>query len=92
MFPIHHFFNKILQEDLNSLEVMFTKYRIINPDYIVFMEGLLEIREYIAHYNPIDFYNKILGNILTNYKKLTNKIEKSKQDELRIKELYHMYT
>ena len=91
LFPIQHFFNKILQEDLNSLEVMFTKYRIINPDYIVFMEGLFEIREYIAHYNPVDFYNKILGNILTNYKKLTNRIEKSEQDEFRIKELYHMY-
>lgn len=91
LFPIQHFFNKILQEDLNSLEVMFTKYRIINPNYIVFMEGLFEIREYIAHYNPVAFYNKILGNILTNYKKLTNKIEKSGQDEFSIKELYHMY-
>lgn len=53
-----HTFRK---QNLNFLEILFTKYAIINPIYKAEWDRLVEAREEIAHYSPVQAIKSMRG-------------------------------
>lgn len=50
---INHMIANFKKQNINFLEILFTKYDIINPVYYDLWVNLCEMREEIAHYDPI---------------------------------------
>lgn len=63
-------FNNFLKQNINFLEILFTKYRYINPDYESQMDIIYENREKIAHYDNYKAVNCIVGMMYEKYKAL----------------------
>ena len=49
------------KQNLNFLEILFSKYKIINPMYEEQWNRLIEAREAIAHYNPVQSIKSMRG-------------------------------
>ena len=49
------------KQNLNFLEILFSKYKIINPMYEQQWNRLIEAREAIAHYNPVQSIKSMRG-------------------------------
>ena len=71
------------KQNVNFLEILFTKYRIINPKYLELFQPLLDGREMVARYNNYKMANALLGMALEKQKALehpyptiTHRIEK----------------
>jgi hypothetical protein len=55
------------KQNLNFLEILFTKYAIINPVYKAEWERLVQAREAIAHYAPIQAIKSMKGIAMEKY-------------------------
>lgn len=63
------------KQNLNFLEILFTKYKIINPDYEDDWNVLIEHREEIAHLSPTRALKAMSGVAWNKYKALTHPYE-----------------
>lgn len=63
-------FNCFRKQNTNFLEILFTPYVMLNPNYKEIFYPLIENREKIAHYNNYAFINSILGTAHNEYKNL----------------------
>ena len=80
---IRQMFECFKKQNINFLEILFTKYRIINKDYKIPLNKLLDKRELIAHYDW-NLAIKMIGNMSEQklkalkhpYPSLIEKIEK----------------
>lgn len=82
------------KQNVNFVEILFTKYRFLNPDYSVFYQPMLDNAEAIAGYNNYAFVNCLAGMALEKqkalehpYPTLIDKIEKFGYDP---KQLHHI--
>ncbi len=82
------------KQNINFVEVLFTKYRIINPKYEALFYPVLEAREKIARYNDFAALNCMVGTALEKQKALCHpypgtmdKIERFGYDP---KQLHHI--
>lgn len=65
-------FDNFLKQNINFLEILFTKYRYVNPDYETYMDTIYENRESIAHYDNYKAVNCIVGMMYQKHKALTH--------------------
>ena len=55
------------KQNLNFLEILFTKYAIINPVYKPEWDRLVQAREAIAHYSPVQAIKSMKGIAMEKY-------------------------
>lgn len=61
-------FDMFKKQNINFLEILFTKYRILNPRYTKFWEKIETNRELIARYNPYQALTTMRGMAYSKYK------------------------
>lgn len=88
---MHECFRK---QNINFIEILFTKYRHLNPEYEAIYQPMFNNNEKIAHYNSYAAVNCIAGMVYEKHKAmehpyptLIEKIEKYGYDN---KQLHHM--
>ena len=88
---MHECFRK---QNINFLEILFTKYRILNSEYEAIYQPMFDNRERIARYNNYKAVNSIAGMVYEKHKamehpypSLKDKIEKYGYDN---KQLHHI--
>ena len=89
---MHECFRK---QNINFVEILFTKYRILNLEYEDLYQPMFDCREYIAHYNKTAAVKCILGQIMEKrkalchpYPTIIDRIEKYGYDP---KQLHHIF-
>jgi hypothetical protein len=55
------------KQNLNFLEILFTKYHIVNPMYKAEWDRLVQAREAIAHYSPVQAIKSMKGIAMEKY-------------------------
>lgn len=88
---MHECFRK---QNINFIEILFTKYRYMNPDYETLYQPMFDNNEKIAHYNNYAAVNCMAGMVYEKHKAmehpyptLIDKIEKYGYDN---KQLHHI--
>lgn len=87
-------FENIKKQNINFVEILFTKYKVLNPKYEVLFSPILDIREEVGRYNIYAALNCMCGMVMEKYKAMchpypatAHKIEKYGYDG---KQLQHM--
>ena len=82
------------KQNINFIEILFTKYRYMNPEYEALYQPMFDNNEKIAHYNNYASVNCIVGMVYEKHKAmehpyptLKDKIEKYGYDN---KQLHHI--
>ena len=82
------------KQNINFIEILFTKYRYMNPEYEALYQPMFDNNEKIAHYNNYASVNCIAGMVYEKHKamehpypSLIDKIEKYGYDN---KQLHHI--
>lgn len=87
-------FGNFRKQNINYIEILFTKYFILNPKYKKFWNELVEKREAIAKYNPYIAIKAIKGMAMEKYHALEhpypNKAEVLAQYGFDPKQLHHL--
>lgn len=87
-------FNNFRKQNINFIEILFTKYFILNPKYKKFWNELVEEREAIAKYNPYIAVKAIKGMAIDKYHALEhpypNKAKVLAQYGFDPKQLHHL--
>ena len=82
------------KQNLNFLEILFTPYKIINPQYAEFWQKLIDAREAIAHYDAHRMFKSMRGIALEKYHamehKYPSKIEIIEKYGYDSKQLHHL--
>ena len=88
---MHECFRK---QNINFIEILFTKYKYLNPEYVELYQPMFDNNERIAHYNNYAAVNCIAGMVYEKHKAmehpyptLKDKIEKYGYDN---KQLHHI--
>lgn len=88
---MHECFRK---QNINFIEILFTKYRVLNPQFADLYQPLFDNAELIAHYNEIAAVKCILGQMMEKrkalchpYPTILDRIEKYGYDP---KQLHHI--
>lgn len=61
------YFQTFRKQNLNFMEILFTKYKIINPTYAHYWNMLIEQNEKIARYNPVGAVKTMKGIAAEKY-------------------------
>ena len=61
------YFQTFRKQNLNFMEILFTKYKIVNPLYEPYWNRLIENNEQIAHYNPVGSVKTMKGIAMEKY-------------------------
>ena len=61
------YINCFEKQNLNFLEILFTPYKIVNPQYAEFWQKLVDAREAIAHYDAHRMFKSMRGIALEKY-------------------------
>lgn len=64
---IRLFLSTVRKQNLNFMEILFTKYKIVNPTYEQYWNRLIENNEQIAHYNPVGAVKTMKGIAMEKY-------------------------
>ena len=87
-------FDCFKKQNINFVEMLFTKYKIINPKYNLFMQRLFDNNEKIARYNNYASVNCISGTSMEKYKALEHPyptiVDKIKKYGYDPKQLHHI--
>lgn len=87
-------FNNFRKQNINYIEILFTKYFILNPRYKKLWNELVEDREAIAKYNPYTAVKAIKGMAMDKYHALEhpypNNAEVLAQYGFDPKQLHHL--
>ena len=82
------------KQNLNFLEILFTPYKIVNPQYAEFWQKLIDAREAIAHYDIHRSIKSMKGIALEKYHamehKYPSKIEIIEKYGYDSKQLHHL--
>ena len=61
------YFQTFRKQNLNFMEILFTKYKIVNPTYEPMWNRLIENNEQIARYNPVGAVKTMKGIAMEKY-------------------------
>lgn len=61
------YFQTFRKQNLNFMEILFTKYKIVNPTYAPYWNQLIENNEQIARYNPVGAVKTMKGIAMEKY-------------------------
>ena len=82
------------KQNMNFIEILFTKYKILNSEYEAFFQPLFKERERIARYNDFAAINAQVGMIYQKYKALEHPyptiVDKIKKFGYDPKQLHHI--
>lgn len=82
------------KQNLNFMEILFTKYKVINPLYAQYWNRLIDANEQIARYNPVGAVKTMKGIAMEKYHALEHrypsKIEIIDQYGFDGKQLHHL--
>ena len=67
------YFQTFRKQNLNFMEILFTKYKIVNPTYEQYWNRLIENNEQIARYNPVGAVKTMKGIALEKYHAMEHK-------------------
>ena len=67
------YFQTFRKQNLNFMEILFTKYKIVNPTYAPYWNQLIENNEQIARYNSIGAVKTMKGIALEKYHALEHR-------------------
>jgi predicted nucleotidyltransferase len=67
------YFQTFRKQNLNFMEILFTKYKIVNPTYEQYWNRLIENNEQIARYNPVGAVKTMKGIALEKYHALEHR-------------------
>ena len=70
---IRLFLTTVRKQNLNFMEILFTKYKIVNPTYEPMWNRLIENNEQIARYNPVGAVKTMKGIALEKYHAMEHK-------------------
>ena len=88
---MHECFRK---QNINFVEILFTKYRYMNPDYKTLYQPMFNNNEKIAHYNNYAAVNCIAGMVYEKHKAMEHPyptlIEKIEKYGYDAKQLHHI--
>ena len=88
------YINCFEKQNLNFLEILFTPYKIVNPQYAKFWQKLIDAREAIAHYDIHRSIKSMRGIALEKYHamehKYPSKIEIIEKYSYDSKQLHHL--
>ena len=88
------YINCFEKQNLNFLEILFTPYKIVNPQYAEFWQKLVDAREAIAHYDIHRSIKSMKGIALEKYHamehKYPSKIEIIEKYGYDSKQLHHL--
>lgn len=91
---IRLYINCFEKQNLNFLEILFTPYKIVNPQYTEFWQKLVDAREDIAHYDIHRSIKSMKGIALEKYHamehKYPSKIEIIEKYSYDPKQLHHL--
>ena len=91
---IRLYINCFEKQNLNFLEILFTPYKIVNPQYAKFWQKLIDAREAIAHYDIHRSIKSMKGIALEKYHamehKYPSKIEIIEKYGYDSKQLHHL--
>lgn len=88
------YFQTFRKQNLNFMEILFTKYKIVNPTYAPYWNHLIENNEQIARYNPVGAVKTMKGIAMEKYHamehKYPSKIELIDRIGYDPKQLHHL--
>ena len=61
------YFQTFRKQNLNFMEILFTKYKIVNPTYEQYWDRLVQNNEQIARYNPVGAVKTMKGIAMEKY-------------------------
>lgn len=67
------YFQTFRKQNLNFMEILFTKYKIVNPTYEPMWNRLIENNEQIARYNPVGAVKTMKGIAMEKYHAMEHK-------------------
>lgn len=67
------YFQTFRKQNLNFMEILFTKYKIVNPTYEPMWNRLIENNEQIARYNPVGAVKTMKGIAMEKYHALEHR-------------------
>ena len=67
------YFQTFRKQNLNFMEILFTKYKIVNPTYAPYWNQLIENNEQIARYNPVGAVKTMKGIAMEKYHAMEHK-------------------
>ena len=67
------YFQTFRKQNLNFMEILFTKYKIVNPTYEYFWNKLVANNEMIARYNPVGAVKTMKGIAMEKYHAMEHK-------------------
>ena len=67
------YFQTFRKQNLNFMEILFTKYKIVNPTYEQYWNRLIENNEQIARYNPVGAVKTMKGIAMEKYHAMEHK-------------------
>lgn len=70
---IRLFLTTVRKQNLNFMEILFTKYKIVNPTYAPYWNQLIKNNEQIARYNPVGAVKTIKGIAMEKYHAMEHK-------------------
>ncbi len=95
---IRLYFDNFKKQNINFIEILFSKYYIINPKYRDLWDELVADRELVAHYNTNQALRCMAGMSMEKrkalchpYPSLINKIEKYGYDGKQLHHIIRMY-
>ena len=88
------YFQTFRKQNLNFMEILFTKYKIVNPTYEPMWNRLIENNEQIARYNPVGAVKTMKGIAMEKYHAMEHeypsKIDLIKRLGYDPKQLHHL--
>lgn len=91
---IRLFLSTVRKQNLNFMEILFTKYKIVNPTYEQFWDRLIANNEQIARYNPVGAVKAMKGIAMEKYHamehKYPSKVELIERFGFDGKQLHHL--
>ena len=89
------YFQTFRKQNLNFMEILFTKYKIVNPTYEYFWDKLVANNEMIARYNPVGAVKTMKGIAMEKYHAMEHrypsKIELIDSIGYDPKQLHHLF-
>ena len=91
---IRLFIDCFKKQNINFIEILFTQYKVMNPEFEAFYQPMFDNAERIAHYNNYKAINSIAGMVYEKHKALCHPyptlIEKIQKYGYDNKQLHHM--
>lgn len=79
---IRLFINTLYKQNINFLEILYTDYFFLNPNYVDLWNNLVQARDYITKFNPVATIKAARGTLINKLKIYDNPSSDWKREEI----------